>query len=99
MFGLFQGLMPFIGYLVGAQFLTKIEWAIPWVALALLGFVGGKMLIDGIKGEDDVVEKKELVFKVLFVQAIAIFTNRRQRQGANSSPLPRGIQWLHVAKI
>ena len=46
MFGFFQGLMPFLGYLVGANTLAKIEWIIPWVALVLLGFIGSKMLIE-----------------------------------------------------
>ena len=72
MFALFQALMPFIGYLVGSAFLTKIEWIIPWVALGLLGFVGGKMLIDGIKHKDDCCEEcRKLTFKALIVQAIA----------------------------
>lgn len=71
MFGLFQGLMPFLGYLVGANTLTKIEWAIPWVALILLGFIGGKMLIEGIKGEKEEEKEVNLTFKALIMQAIA----------------------------
>ena len=72
MFGLFQGLMPFAGYLVGSQFLTKIEWIIPWVALILLGYIGSNMLIGGIRNKDEEEDNtKDLTFKVLFVQAIA----------------------------
>lgn len=72
MFGLFQGIMPLTGYLIGATFLTKIEWIIPWVALILLGFIGGKMLVEGIKHKDETQEQaKALTFKVLFVQTIA----------------------------
>lgn len=71
MFGLFQGLMPFIGYLFGCQFLTKIEWIIPWVALILLGYIGASMLIGGIKNKEEDEDDKDLTFKVLFVQAIA----------------------------
>lgn len=73
MFGLFQALMPFIGYLVGSAFLTKIEWIIPFVALGLLGIVGGKMLFEGLekKEEDDELKNKDLTFKVLIIQAIA----------------------------
>lgn len=72
MFALFQALMPFIGYLVGSAILTKIEWIIPWVALILLGYVGGKMIYDGIKNKDNgCEEKKKLTFLVLLVQAIA----------------------------
>lgn len=71
MFGLFQGLMPFLGYIVGCQFLTKIEWLIPWVALILLGYIGADMLIGGIKNKDEDEEIEDLTLKVLFVQAIA----------------------------
>ena len=72
MFGLFQGFMPFIGYLVGCQFISIIDSFLPWIALGILGFLGTKMIIDSIKcettGECDF---KPLVFKVILIQAIA----------------------------
>lgn len=74
MFGFFQALMPFIGYLVGSAFLTKISGIIPYVALILLGIVGGKMLFEGIDSKDEIDDEsksKELTFKVLIIQAIA----------------------------
>ena len=70
MFGLFQGAMTLIWYLVGSQILTKFEWIIPWAALGILGYLGGKMVYDGIKGEEE-VDDKSLTFKVIFIQAIA----------------------------
>ena len=70
MFGLFQGLMPLIGYFVGAQILTKIEWVIPWVALIILCFLGGKMIHDGLIGEDEEINK-DLTIKLILVQALA----------------------------
>lgn len=70
MFGVFQGAMPLIGYLVGSQVLTKIEWIIPWAALGILGYLGGKMIYDGIKGEEE-KDDKSLTLKVIFIQAIA----------------------------
>lgn len=54
-FAIFQGLMPLIGWLLVHTVLTyfKIfEHFIPWVALFLLCFIGGKMLYDGIKCQD-----------------------------------------------
>ena len=42
MFGLFQACMPLIGYFVGHAFIDYIEPFIPWIALVLLGFLGGK---------------------------------------------------------
>lgn len=72
MFAFFQALMPLIGYFVGSALLSKIEWIIPWVALILLSFVGGKMLYEGIKNKEEALdEDKSLTFKALIIQAIA----------------------------
>ena len=71
MFGLFQGVMPLLGYFVGAQILTKIEWIIPWVALGILGFLGVKMIRDGIKGEEDEECCSSLTIKLILIQALA----------------------------
>ncbi len=43
-FGLFQGAMPMIGYWIAALFAEQIVAIDHWVAFALLGFIGGKML-------------------------------------------------------
>lgn len=48
-FGIFQGLMPIIGFFAGrllGGFITAVDH---WLALILLGFIGGKMAIEGIK--------------------------------------------------
>ena len=72
MFAFFQAAMPLIGYFVGSALLSKIEWIIPWVALVLLSFVGGKMLYEGIKHKDEEEDdNKTLTFKALIIQAIA----------------------------
>lgn len=75
-FGLFQGVMPLIGYLVGNSFVKYIEKFIPFIALALLGFLGIKMIIDFVKERKEKknvceCDNKKLTFKVLIVQAIA----------------------------
>ena len=54
-FALFQGVMPMLGWIcihTLLEYFQAFEPFIPWIALALLGFIGGKMLWDGIKGED-----------------------------------------------
>ena len=71
MFGLFQALMPLIGYFVGHALIQYIDPFIPWIALFLLGFIGGKMLIEGIKHKDEENVTKNLTFIALFIQAIA----------------------------
>jgi putative Mn2+ efflux pump MntP len=45
-FGFFQFLMPAAGYFAGAYFAQKIEGIDHWIAFALLGFIGGKMIKD-----------------------------------------------------
>ena len=54
-FAFFQALMPFIGWVLIKTVLSyfeKLEVLIPWIALALLSFIGGKMLYDGIKNKE-----------------------------------------------
>lgn len=71
-FGIFQFIMPLIGYFAGSlfeDFLTKFT---SWVALILLSFIGGKMLLEGIKhAKCDECENTVLSFKGLIIQAIA----------------------------
>ena len=45
-FGLFQFMMPIVGWLAGEQLTVYIEAYDHWVAFALLGYVGGKMLCE-----------------------------------------------------
>ena len=52
-FGLFQAIMPLIGWFAACSFCTYIEMFDGWIALILLGFIGSKMLYDGIKNEDE----------------------------------------------
>ncbi len=48
-FGIFQALMPFLGWIAaGSLFSTYIEKFDRWIALILLGYIGGKMLYDSI---------------------------------------------------
>ena len=52
-FGGFQGLMPFIGWVLGKQFESYITDFDHWIAFALLAFIGGKMLVEALKKDDD----------------------------------------------
>ena len=45
-FGLFQGFMPFIGWLVGIRFQSYITFIDHWIALFLLSFIGLKMIFE-----------------------------------------------------
>ena len=71
-FGGFQALMPFIGWFLGKGFESYITSIDHWIAFILLGIIGGKMLIDGIKAEDDEETGEfKLDLKELFLLAIA----------------------------
>ena len=48
-FGLFQALMPTAGYFLGGAFESVISEFDHYIALIFLGFIGGKMIFDGIK--------------------------------------------------
>lgn len=51
-FGLAQGLMPLIGWGLGIAFAGLIQSVDHWVAFVLLAVLGGKMLREGLGGED-----------------------------------------------
>lgn len=52
-FGLFQGLMPTAGYFLGSTFTQYVTQFDHYIALILLGVIGGNMLIEGFKNEED----------------------------------------------
>jgi putative Mn2+ efflux pump MntP len=72
-FGLFQALMPAIGYFAGVYFARNIEKLDHWIAFALLGFIGGKMIKDSFSEERDEVtpDKKRPGFGRMLVLAVA----------------------------
>lgn len=74
-FGVFQGLMPVIGWLVGSAFAVYVTAVDHWIAFALLAFVGGKMLWDAFhdegEEEDDETSTQKLDLRELFMLAIA----------------------------
>nr|WP_296958850.1 manganese efflux pump MntP family protein [uncultured Mediterraneibacter sp.] len=74
-FGGFQALMPLVGWVLGSQFQQYITNIDHWIAFVLLGFIGGKMVIEAVKewNEEDIVEVKDqpLDHKNMFMLAIA----------------------------
>ncbi len=53
LFGLFQGLMPLIGWALTSRFSHYLQAADHWIAFGLLAFIGGKMIADSFKAEED----------------------------------------------
>lgn len=74
-FGGFQALMPFIGWLLGSRFESYITSIDHWIAFVLLGFIGGKMVVEAIREKEEEVEILQmdppLHMKELFVLAVA----------------------------
>lgn len=71
-FGLYQGVMPAIGYALGIKFTNYITKYDHYIALILLGFIGGKMIIEAIKNKDEKVKKDTtLTIGELMVQGVA----------------------------
>lgn len=51
-FGGFQALMPFLGWVLGKRFERYITSVDHWIAFALLAFIGGKMLVEAVRGKN-----------------------------------------------
>lgn len=73
-FALFQALMPMLGWVCVhtiVQYFKAFEVLIPWIALGLLLFIGGKMLIEGIKNNGGEEENTGVGLGALLVQGVA----------------------------
>ena len=71
-FGAFQALMPMLGWALVSKAAELLEgflkWT-PWVALLLLLYIGGKMLLEGLKGGEEA--RPAVSFRELLVQGVA----------------------------
>ena len=74
-FGGFQFLMPMIGWVcvhTVVEYFTMFQVLIPWIALGLLGWIGGKMVWEGFHDEgSDEEDAKKLTARVLLLQGVA----------------------------
>jgi putative Mn2+ efflux pump MntP len=74
-YGVFQALMPMLGWVCVHTILVyfeKFQLVIPWIALILLCYIGGKMLLDGIRGnEEEAGSASTLGLGTLLLQGVA----------------------------
>ncbi len=77
-FGIFQFVMPVIGYFLGHSFEKQLETAVPWISFALLFFLGAKSFADWLKerihekkGEEEEIQPKKLGFVDILIQSVA----------------------------
>lgn len=53
LFGLFQALMPFLGWIATSHFSEQLEAIDHWIAFGLLAFIGGKMIRESFEPEEE----------------------------------------------
>ena len=70
-FGIFQALMPVIGYLLGVNFQSKIANIDHWIAFILLGIIGINMIKEATSKENDVSSNDSVHFRDMIILAIA----------------------------
>jgi len=99
LFGLFQGLMPLIGYFGGRAFAQLISSFDHWIAFSLLGIIGGKMFIEGLKPIDPHCETTKNPFKWKTLITLAFATSiDALATGIVFVPFPEKI-WVAVMSI
>ena len=69
-FGIFQGAMPLLGYLLGSAFADKIQAIDHWIAFGLLAIIGGNMIKEAL-GKDEECVDCSLGVKAMLPMAIA----------------------------
>lgn len=73
-YAFFQALMPMTGWVCVhtiVEYFTAFKKCIPWIALLLLLYIGGKMIFESFRHSDDGTSCAELTLSVLLMQGIA----------------------------
>ena len=73
-FAAFQAIMPMTGWFCVhtiVQYFRAFEKCTPWIALALLVYIGGKMVYEGWTNKEQEAEKTHLSLSALMLQGIA----------------------------
>ncbi len=73
-YGAFQFAMPLIGWFFVhglVEWFESFRKLVPWIALVLLLFIGGKMFYEGYTGEGEAVSAERLTLRILILQGVA----------------------------
>ncbi len=73
-FGLFQGIMPLIGWICVHTIVEKFIYFkkfIPWIALIILSYIGGKMIFDFFAPKKENDDNHKITFWLVFIQGLA----------------------------
>ena len=74
-FGVFQAVMPLLGYLLGTGFSEYIERFDHWIAFVLLAFIGGKMAVEAFGEKDEETEEKTDTLSMGELTILAVATS------------------------
>ena len=95
LFGLFQGGMPLIGYYAGNVFADFFDMYAPWIALALLAFIGGQMIWESLHEK----EEKTVGWQIQRLLVLAVATSiDALATGVIFIPVPERL-WIGVGII
>lgn len=72
-FGVFQAVMPILGWLVGLGFVKAVEDYDHWIAFGLLGVIGSKMIYESFKIKE--VEKRFDLLNIRTLLILAVATS------------------------
>ena len=70
-FGVFQAVMPLIGWWAGSYFQEFIASIYHWIAFGLLSIIVGNMIRESLRGEEEACEDKSLTLKTILILAVA----------------------------
>lgn len=74
-FGIFQALMPLIGYLLGVNFSTLIQSIDHWIAFVLLGLIGANMIREALGGDEECCNEEDASYSIRAMLPLAIATS------------------------
>lgn len=106
LFGLFQGVMPLIGYYAGISFAETFAAIDHWIAFGLLGIIGGKMIWESLTAKNEACEQTDapaeqsnINFKLPHLLSLAVATSiDALATGIILVPFPKFI-WIAVSII
>ena len=70
-FGIFQAVMPLIGWWAGSCFQEFIASIDHWIAFGLLSIIGSNMIRESFRGEEEACDDKSLTLKTILILAVA----------------------------
>lgn len=97
-FGIFQAIMPLIGYFLASSFIKYIESFDHWIVLILLCIIGINMIVESFKKEDE-EDSCELVFGIKSMLPMAVATSIDALAGGVAISVDNLNIWIAIAFI